>query len=146
MLKTVLNNQFGSIITVIIILLNTHSKTRMCYCIFISESDITGTRYEVLLFLESKNRICIQITYVQSFALFLQSGVFPTQEPSDVREEEAACRIVGISVGFTVLVMHPVISRPIDDRILQNNRLYYLSIRHDYFLQRSNNLLGKRAC
>lgn len=56
-----------------------------------------------------------------SFSLDLR--VFPDQQPTDVGEEEASSRIMRISIGFGVLVMHPMIAGPVDYGILGRNKV-----------------------
>lgn len=56
-----------------------------------------------------------------SFSLDLR--VFPDQQPTDVGEEEASSRIMRISIGFGVLVMHPMIAGPVNYGILGRNKV-----------------------
>jgi hypothetical protein len=45
--------------------------------------------------------------------------VLLTQEPSDVREEEPSLRVVRVSVCLAELVVHPVVSRPLVNVVLE---------------------------
>lgn len=72
-----------------------------------------------LLLLESQDRICFQVAHINVVSFGLDLGMFPDQQPSDVGEEEASGRVVGVSISFRVLVVHTVITGPVYDGILE---------------------------
>lgn len=48
--------------------------------------------------------------------------MFAHQQPAAVGKEEAALGIVGISLCFWVLVVHSMVTRPLDDVILYKRK------------------------
>lgn len=70
-------------------------------------------------FLESQNRVTLQIRHIESFAFLFYLRMLTAKQPSNVRKKESSGRIMWICISFAVLVMHSVISCPINCGILQ---------------------------
>lgn len=65
----------------------------------------------------------IQVRHVDALASILHLLVLLAQQPAHVREEEAAFGVVRIRVGFLELVVHSVVSRPLNHGVLEQNLL-----------------------
>jgi len=73
----------------------------------------------IKLLLESKNWISLQVFNAQLLALLLDILMLAHEEPAHVGEEKSTSGFVRIGIGFAVLVMDSVITRPFDDMILK---------------------------
>ena len=71
------------------------------------------------LFLKHEYWIVSEITHVDALSFDLDFRVLTNEQPSNVREEKASFRVMWISVSFTVFVMQPVISCPINSCVLK---------------------------
>lgn len=78
-----------------------------------------------LLLLETKNGVTLKVTEVDGVTFGLDLRVFPDQQPTDVGEEESSGRVVGVSISFGVLVMHTMVSGPVNYCVLDTRRSYY---------------------
>ena len=76
------------------------------------------TYYAALLFLELNHRIGQDVAHVDLFPTSQHLGVFLLHQPSDVGEEESASRVVRVRVCLAELVVDPMVSDPIEDRVL----------------------------
>jgi hypothetical protein len=71
-----------------------------------------------ILALESANGISIKVTEVALLALLLNVGMLAHKQPAAVSEEEAPFGVVGVSLSLGVLVMHAMVTAPLNDVIL----------------------------
>ena len=69
--------------------------------------------------LESDQWILFQVTHVHSLSLLYNIWMFAAQKPTDVREEEASFGVMWVGVGLRVLVVHPMVTTPLVDVILE---------------------------
>lgn len=76
-----------------------------------------------LLSVEQKSRVVLQVAHVNFCAEFLHVGMLLDQQPADVREKEPALRVVRVGIGVCELVVHAVVSHPLDDVLLRRERL-----------------------
>lgn len=67
--------------------------------------------------------VALHVAHVDALALPLHVWMLPHHEPADVAEEEAAGRIVGISVRVSELVVRPVVADPLVNVILKHDRV-----------------------
>jgi hypothetical protein len=74
--------------------------------------------YVALLFLELNNRIGQDVTHVDLFPTSFHLRVFLHHQPSDVREEQSAARVVRVGICLAVLVVDPVVSDPLEEWVL----------------------------
>lgn len=72
-----------------------------------------------LLSLEPDHRVSQQVGNVQLPPLLDDIPVLADKQPPDVREEEAAPGVVGVSVRLRVLVVDAVVPGPLEDVVLQ---------------------------
>jgi hypothetical protein len=70
------------------------------------------------LFLELHRWVVLKITHVDFLSLLNHIRVFLAHQPTNMREEESATRIVGISVCVCVLVVDSMIPRPLKNWML----------------------------
>ena len=76
------------------------------------------THNAALPFLELNHRIGQDVAHVDLFATSQHLGVFLLHQPSDVGEEESAARVVRVRVCVAKPVVDPMVSDPIEDRVL----------------------------
>ena len=76
------------------------------------------THYAAIPFLELNHRIGQDVAHVDLFPTSQHLGVFLLHQPSDVREEESAARVVRVRVCLTEPVVDPMVSDPVEDRVL----------------------------
>ena len=76
------------------------------------------THYAALPFLEQNHRIGQDVAHVDLFPTSQHLAVFLLHQPSDVREEESAARVVRVRVCLTEPVVDPMVSDPMEDRVL----------------------------
>jgi len=70
---------------------------------------------EIVFLLEAHEWVLKQVFAAHVSALFDDIGMFATQQPSAVREEEASVGVVGVGVRLAVLVVHPMVATPLVD-------------------------------
>jgi len=78
---------------------------------------------EVVFSLESENGVAEQVREVQFRSLRLDLRVLSHQQPSHMREEEAAINVMRIGISVGPFVMASVISCPFNDVILESHAL-----------------------
>jgi hypothetical protein len=71
-----------------------------------------------LLLLELDHRVGQYVAHVNLPTPPQDLWVLFLHEPAHVGEEQPAMRVVWVSVCVTELVVHPVISHPVEDRVL----------------------------
>ena len=71
-----------------------------------------------LLSLHRADRIVVEVRHVDLFAFLLHVGMFAHHQPAAVCKEEATQGIVRVGVSLRVLVMQPVITRPLYNVVL----------------------------
>ena len=76
------------------------------------------TLYAALLFLELNHRIGQDVAHVNFFPTSHHLRMFLLHQPSDVGEEESAGRVVRVSVCLAEPVVDPMVSDPLEDRVL----------------------------
>lgn len=76
-----------------------------------------------LLSLEYQDRVFVQITQVDGFALLDNVRMLADQKPSHMGEEEAPCCVMRIRVRLRVPVVDTVVARPFNDVILKSRVL-----------------------
>ena len=76
------------------------------------------THFHVVAVLEHHNRVFLQVGHIQRLAPAEHVGMLVHQQPADVREPEAALRVVRVAVCFAELVMDSVVAAPVVDRPL----------------------------
>lgn len=67
------------------------------------------------LSLEKQGWISVQVAHVDLRTKLLHVRMLFDQQPAHVREEEAALRVVRISIGVGELVMNSMIAHPLED-------------------------------
>lgn len=71
-----------------------------------------------ILCLESDDGVIVEVGEVKGGLLLLHGRVHPLQQPSHVGEPKATRCVVWVGRGFRVLVMNPVVSTPLENRVL----------------------------
>lgn len=83
---------------------------------------VTHGKCQDLLLKHTHQRIFKQITHVQLISLLNHLLLLFLHQPADVGEEETPRRIVWVGVGVAELVMHPMITNPVIQRVLKKSR------------------------
>lgn len=86
----------------------------------------------ILLFLEHDDFICLQVRQLQLLALLDDVGVLAYEQPANVSEEKAPHCIVGVGIRLRVLVVNPVVPRPLVDVVLEEIMVMWLFRSHLY--------------
>lgn len=69
--------------------------------------------WKIIFVLEHHQLVSLQVAHFNSSAKLLDVGVLLAHQPSDMREEKSALRVVGVSIGVCVFVVHPMIPHPL---------------------------------
>jgi len=76
------------------------------------------THHAALPFLEQNHKIGQDVAHVDLFPTPQHLGVSLLHQLSDVREEESAARVVRVRVCIAEPVVDPMVSDPVEDRVL----------------------------
>lgn len=77
------------------------------------------------LFLEHNDCVLFQIGHRDVFPFCLHIRMLPQHQPTHVREKETAFRIMRVGICIGVFMMHPMISNPFMNAVLECNQIRY---------------------
>lgn len=84
--------------------------------------------------MEGDHGVLHDVPHVDHLPILQYVRMFRLHEPSDVSEEKTSFRIVRIGVCFAELMVHPVITHPIEYRILLANKFLNQNYVHNRLL------------
>ncbi len=95
----------------------------------------------ISLLLEHDDLVLLDVAHVDVLEFVHRVRVLGHQQPTDVRVEEPASRVVRVGVGLGVFVVQAVVERPLVDAVLEGQRVHH----HEQQPQRQRGLVAAVA-